>query len=246
MNDPEVKKFEKMQADIQDQIQAAPNHRDVAGPVAPGLGRPDPHRVRDPTLQRAVSGRQQPLQRDAQRRKWHPRVSATNAPRRTAAQNLREGFQFYNSGTQAVISGPYPLKYVASITPGTVRKVWAMRTFNGLKQMAAVPPSYYTISTEAIGQGMTATFITLNEPLSTIAMVDNQKTQIWENAFGKYLPSHIVNQIDWEDELYVSFTSDVGPNAVDIMEWIITNFSQQLVRLHLVQRREDQGRSPSR
>ena len=72
---------------------------------------------------------------------------------------------------------------------------------------------------------MTATFVTLNEPLSTIAMVDNQKTQIWENAFGKYLPSHIVNQIDWEDELYVSFTSDVGPNAVDIMEWIITNFS---------------------
>ena len=147
-------------------------------------------------------------------------------PGSPAGPNLRDGFQFYNSGTQAVIAGPYPLKYVASITPGTVVKVWAMRSFNGLKQLAAVPPSYYSISTEAIGKGMTATYVTLNEPLSTIAMIENQITQIWENNFGKYLPSHIVNQIDWEDELYVSFTSDVGPNAVDIMEWIITNFSQ--------------------
>jgi hypothetical protein len=74
---------------------------------------------------------------------------------------VREGFEFVNAGTQAVIAGNYPLKYVASVVPGTVLKVWAMRSFNGLRQMAEVPRSYYTISTQAIGRGMTATFVTL-------------------------------------------------------------------------------------
>src|SRR4051794_30721127 len=92
--------------------------------------------------------------------------------------------------------------------------------------MAEVPAAYYTISTENIGRGMVATFVTLKQPLSTVAIIENEKIQVWENTFGKTLPSHIVNQIDWDDDIYVSFQSAVGPNAVDIMEWIITNFSQ--------------------
>ena len=67
-----------------------------------------------------------------------------------------------------------------------------------------MPPDYYTVSTQVMGMGMTATYVTLNEPLSTIAMLQNARTQIWENDFGKSLPAHIVNQIDWEDKLYVT------------------------------------------
>ena len=225
MDDPTVKKFVAMQATIQDEIQELQATEAWQGiwlrgsvGLIPTVYVSQPYsglfRVGNNLFNGTLNGVSGTLE-------CQPQM----LPGAPAAQNVREGFQFYNSGTQAVISGPYPLKYVASVTPGTVQKVWAMRSFNGLKQMAAVPPSYYTISTETIGSGMTATFVTLNEPLSTIAMVDNQKTQIWENAFGKYLPSHIVNQIDWDDDLYVSFTSDVGPNPVDIMEWIITNFS---------------------
>lgn len=139
---------------------------------------------------------------------------------------VREGYQFVNAGTQVQIAGPYPIKYVASVTPGTVLKVWAMRTWNGLRQMAEVPSSYYTISTEALGRGMVATYVTLNQPLSTTAWIQNEKTQNWQNTFGKTLPPHIVNQIDWGDDIYVSFQSDIGPNAVDIMAWVIDNFSQ--------------------
>jgi hypothetical protein len=147
-------------------------------------------------------------------------------PGSPAAAQQREGFQWYNAGEQAVIAGSYPLRYVAAITPGTVLKVWAMRSFNGLRQMAEVPPSYYTIQTQAIGRGMTATYVVLKRPLSTTAMLDNLYTDNWENTFGKALPPHIVNQVDWEDDLYVTFESEVGPNPADIMTWAIANFSQ--------------------
>jgi hypothetical protein len=139
--------------------------------------------------------------------------------------HLREGFQFYNAGSQVVIAGPYPTKYVASVTPGTVLKVWAVRSFNGLKQMAEVPPSYYTIETSSLGNGLTATIVVLNQPLSSRAAMENEKTQNWENAFGKFLPGHVVNQIDWEDDLYVTFQSSVGPKPSAIMEWAVANFS---------------------
>lgn len=145
-------------------------------------------------------------------------------PGQFAGEWLKTGPQFYNAGTQVVIADDYPIQHVASITPGTVTKVWASRNFNGITQMAVVPPDYYTISSLPAGF-LSATVVTLKRPLSTTSFLDNLYTQNWENNFGQYLPPHIVNQVDWDDKIYVTFESSVGPNAVDIMEWLISNYT---------------------
>lgn len=132
--------------------------------------------------------------------------------------------QYYDVGTQVVIADDYPIEFVASIVPGTVKRVWAMRSFNGLKKMAVVPPKFYTISTKNYG-GQEATIVTIKKPLSTIMQQAGFVTRNWESNFGQYMAPHMVNQVDWEDQIYVTFQSSVGPNPVDIMEWLITTYT---------------------
>jgi hypothetical protein len=147
-------------------------------------------------------------------------------PGDAAGLHLKEGFQFYDAGTPVTIAGPYPLVHVVSIIPGTVVRVWAMMSSRGLKQMAVVPPSYYTVSSFTYSADKPpAVTVILKEPLSTISLISDLTTQNWENSFGKYLPPHQVNNTDWDDQIYVTFQSSVGPNFVDIAEWLINNYT---------------------
>lgn len=141
-----------------------------------------------------------------------------------ALPGTKVGQQFYNAGTSVVIADNYPIEFVASIVPGTVLRVWAMRSFNGLKTLAVVPPSYYTTSTKNYG-GQDALIVTLKQPLSTTAFYADLYTDTWENNFGQYLPPHIVNHIEWDDQIYITVQSDIGPNPVDIMIYLIETYS---------------------
>ncbi len=145
-------------------------------------------------------------------------------PGDVAGAGLRSGFQYFPAGSQVTIADNYPLDYVVSITPGTVLAVFALRSWNGTQQLSKVPPAYYSVRHEVDGPFDT-TIVTLHKPLSVIAFQENQKTQVWENNFGQSLPGHIINNVDWQDQLYVTFQSDIGPNPVDILIYFITNFT---------------------
>jgi hypothetical protein len=143
------------------------------------------------------------------------------------AQLIKAGYQFVNAGTQVVIASAYPIKFVVSLTPGEVTQVYAFQSFRGLRRLVKVPPSYYTVSVEDYGPGAAAvTVVTLLQPLSTTSFLYNLGIENWENNFGQYLPPHLVASVDWEDAIYVTFASEIGPNPVDIMIYIIDNYTQ--------------------
>lgn len=141
-------------------------------------------------------------------------------------QLIKAGYQFNNSGTQVTIVGNYPIVHVVSIIPGTVLGVYAYHSFRGLKKLVKLPAQYYTVSIKNFGPGAETTLcVTLNQPLSTVTFLYNLTVQNWENNFGQYLPPHLVAQVDWEDDIYVTVQSDVGSNPVDIMIYIINRFT---------------------
>ncbi len=111
-------------------------------------------------------------------------------------------------GTKVYLYDTPTVTYIASITPGTVLSVKAYRSENGERSLLDVDPSMYTISTVQYGP-VTATQIVLNQRLSNIWFIDR---------LGNYVKG-------WGDQLYVSFQSSVGPNIVDILQYIITTYT---------------------
>lgn len=92
-------------------------------------------------------------------------------------------------------------KYICNILPSEIKSVYAYKNVNGVKQLLPVPTIYYT-KNEADDYGsLTCTTITLAKRLSDY-------------------PGE-----GWEDGIYVSMSSSVGPNTVDIIEWILSNYT---------------------
>jgi hypothetical protein len=93
-----------------------------------------------------------------------------------------------------------PQTYVVSIVPGTVLSVAAWTEKDGERFLQDISPDDYTVSTEARGD-LTVTFVTLPDASSK----------------AKY--------INWEDDIFVTFQSSVGPNTVDILKYLIATHS---------------------
>ena len=91
--------------------------------------------------------------------------------------------------------------HIASITPGTVLAVRAYKQVSsGVTRLVDVPASLYTVTTAAYGT-ITATQIELTKPLS-----------------------HVLNE-GWQDEIYVTFQSTIGPNVADILQYIVEQYT---------------------
>ena len=91
--------------------------------------------------------------------------------------------------------------HIASITPGTVLAVRAYKQVSsGVTRLVDVPASLYTVTTATYGT-ITATQIELTKPLS-----------------------HVLNE-GWQDEIYVTFQSTIGPNVADILEYIVEQYT---------------------
>ncbi len=118
---------------------------------------------------------------------------------RPTGGNILQHF-YANAGARVSIDGDEPITFIASITPGEVLAVKAFKTFNGERTLTHVPESLYTVETKQYGS-VTAVQVTTTKPLSTI---ENQ---------------------GWSDQIYVSFESTIGPNPVDILEYIIDNYT---------------------
>jgi hypothetical protein len=91
--------------------------------------------------------------------------------------------------------------YIVSITPGTVLSVRAFKQVStGLTRLVDVPNDLYTVVSRTYGT-VTAVMIDLERPLS-----------------------HILGE-GWQDDLYVSFESSIGPNVAEIIEYIVEEYT---------------------
>lgn len=104
-------------------------------------------------------------------------------------------FNWIDGGTTVKLLN-FPRYYIASIGTVEVLNVWAQNK-NG---RAVVPRGFYTIDVQSYGSGLVATRIIFNTPLTS-------------------------QPGDWTDgDIEIDCESEVGPNIVDIMEWVIERF----------------------
>jgi len=109
------------------------------------------------------------------------------------------GFTFLQAGSRIRVNSNIHVTYIANILPSAVHHVKAFKTINGLERLMTVPSSYYTVRHVDL-VGYTVTSITLDQPL---------------NFYDS----------EWADDIYVTQTSPVGPNTVDIMTWMIDKYT---------------------
>lgn len=92
---------------------------------------------------------------------------------------------------------------VANILPSTIKSVAAYRTIDNRKVLQSLPTSYYTKNeSEALGD-LTITSLKLLQPLS------------------------FYDEEQWEDTIYVSLESSVGPKIVNILKHIIETYTDK-------------------
>lgn len=114
------------------------------------------------------------------------------------------GFHWIPTGSEVVLEDEAELLYIVSLLPGVVDKVAAYYTMpSGRKLLMEVPTEYYTVYNTNY-TGYTVVEIGLEKELS---------------LFDK----------NWDDELYISFTSSVGPNVTDIITWLIEKYTDYTV-----------------
>lgn len=109
-------------------------------------------------------------------------------------------FFWANAGSKVTLDSNRETIYVANILPSTVIRVAAYRQLSGGRMLVTVPASFYTIRTVDYG-GYDVVEIVFDRPLSS------RQDQ------------------GWDDDIYVTLTSTIGPNTVDILEWIITTYT---------------------
>ncbi len=113
------------------------------------------------------------------------------------------GFTWQTEGTTISIQSGAPIVYIINLLPSTVLYVSAYKQVENGKILSTVPQSWYTVKTEDIGS-YEITYITFSKPLSSF-------------------------DDTYEDKIYVSLESTVGPNTVDILEWFISTYTDMSV-----------------
>ncbi len=103
-------------------------------------------------------------------------------------------------GSEVFLEDEAELIHIVSLLPGVVNHVAAYKTqLSGRKLLLEIPADYYTIY-ETDYDGYTVVEIGMDMKLSLRDSV-------------------------WDDDLYVSFTSDIGPNPVDIIQWLLEKYT---------------------
>jgi hypothetical protein len=124
-----------------------------------------------------------------------------NTPQKSRPSTPQVAQHFWaDAGSRVVLGQDEPITYIASITPGTVLAVKAFKTLNGERKLVNVPNDLW-VQQQTVYGTITAQEVVLDKPLSSI-----------------------VDQ-GWEDDIYVTFDSTIGPDTVEILEWIIDNYT---------------------
>ncbi|KKN21257.1 hypothetical protein LCGC14_0927140, partial [marine sediment metagenome] len=128
--------------------------------------------------------------------KISPRIKVGGGPR-LPEQSL---IHFWaEAGSTVTLKTDLPMYYIVSTIPGTVLQVKAYKDFNGEKRLVNVTD--YDVITVTYGS-ITTVQVVLPDALTA------DPEQKWAG-----------------DDIYVTFESDVGPNIVDILEYLINNYS---------------------
>lgn len=99
-----------------------------------------------------------------------------------------------------------PVRYiVAGSIRVSVLAVYAYRTVNQRRRMIGVPATYYQVIQTAFGT-LPVTMLYLPQPLSSLADQNGES-------------------LGWDDEIWVTVRSPIGPNVVDIMTWLIQHYT---------------------
>jgi len=109
-------------------------------------------------------------------------------------------FKWLPAGSEVFLDESSTEVHIVSLIPGTVVSVAAYRTLGDTRQLSELPGEYYEVVETNYGD-LTATEIWLDRPLSSYP---DEK---------------------WDDELYVTFESDIGPNPVDVIQWIVETYT---------------------
>lgn len=128
-----------------------------------------------------------------------PALTAIEASRQIAGAVPQSSFFWANTGDTVTLDGDEEIIYVANILPSTILRVAAYRQFDNGQALVTVPEDWYTVRE-----------------------VDYQSYQVVEIVFDRPL-SRRGN--GWTDNVFVSLTSSVGPNTVDIIEWLIGQYT---------------------
>lgn len=124
----------------------------------------------------------------------------------TLVQEMPTGTQwFVQSGTEVYETATFNDIYVANILPSTIKSVMAYRTVDGVRRLTPVPTTYYT-SNEAENLG----------PITVTSL----KTKV---------PLKSITSEQWDDQLYVTLDSSVGPNVVDILQHLIETYTDKTI-----------------
>jgi len=112
------------------------------------------------------------------------------------------GFTFVQSGQTVRIESDSLVRYVANMISSDLNSI-IVRAFRGTgsaRVLTVVPSTFYTKKLQALGPDFTVTLIEMTTPLST-------------------------QDSEFEDDIFVTQTSPVGPNTVDVIEYLIDTFT---------------------
>jgi hypothetical protein len=117
------------------------------------------------------------------------------------------GFFWARGGATVVMQDAKEIIYVANIIPSTILRVAAWRLLNGNRFLLTVPEEFYEVR-QTDFNGYQVMEIVFQRPLSS---------EQDESGGG------------WSNDIYVSQESSVGPNTVDILEWIIETYTDYAI-----------------
>ena len=134
-----------------------------------------------------------------------PGMAGGPADAQTALDNMpTSSFAWLPPSTEVFLEAEAELLYIVSLIPGTINHVAAYKKQPvGPDLLLEVPTEWYTIyETNYVGY------------------------EVVEIGMEKRLS---LRDSNWGDEIYVSFNSDVGPNPVDIIQWLVEKYTSLAV-----------------
>lgn len=126
-------------------------------------------------------------------------IGTVDQDTRPSANQIAQHF-WADAGSRVNIASDEPITYVVSIIPGTVLAVKAYKSFDNQRRLVNVPDDLWYVETKNYGP-ITAIQVVVSRPLSSIT------------------------DQGWDDDLYVTFESNIGPHTCDILEYIIDNYT---------------------
>ncbi len=120
----------------------------------------------------------------------------------TGLSIIRQRDYGFDIGDTVYLSSNYNEIYIANLIPSiTIHEVLAHRTVNGVRKLLPIPSRYYVVNLNELIAGQNATTLRFKRPLTEF--------------FGEA----------WEDDIFVTLTSSVGPNTVDIIEHLVDTYT---------------------